>query len=199
MGTMDRLKFFCGMPFWICRIVLILTVNLLLVGGIAGVVIALMNSSSNHALTSTPSMIRGTSSPSIAPTSGPGTLASTASTSTLVPRTSTLLQELESWIVRTDHDPLAFQDPSSPQSPALDWLATDTVALSEDRATTTTILQRYVLAVLYYATDGPHWMRQDLNFLATFATGTTTYRRSLEADLVVIANVTEYLQFDKSF
>lgn len=71
-----------------------------------------------------------------------------------------LFQELEPWIKRTNQDEDIFQDSSSPQSRALDWLSADYIALSEDRSTTT-VLERYVLAVLYYATDGTRPGGQD--------------------------------------
>lgn len=75
-----------------------------------------------------------------------------------------LVQELEPWIVRTDQDRLPLQDSSSPQSRALDWLSTDDIALSANR-TSSTALERYAVAVLFFATKGPNWKRQDINFL----------------------------------
>lgn len=57
--------------------------------------------------------------------------------------------------------PQSLSDPNSPQSKALDWLInedplvlTPSIVTTDDR-----ILQRYALAVFYYATDGPNsWL-----------------------------------------
>ena len=63
-------------------------------------------------------------------------------------------------------DKSLFDDPSSAQYKALTWLAEkDQVQLIIDD-NDSRILQRYVLAVLYFSTDGPNWTHQH-NFLST--------------------------------
>jgi len=67
-----------------------------------------------------------------------------------------LVDELKAWIVPTEQDLVPFSDPTSAQSQALRWLHSDPVAISANR-TSETVLQRYVLAVLYFATSGSSW------------------------------------------
>lgn len=67
-----------------------------------------------------------------------------------------LVEELRSWIAPTREDLLRFLDSSSPQSQALAWLQDDPITLTPGRSTAT-VLERYVLAVLYYSTSGPSW------------------------------------------
>ena len=67
-----------------------------------------------------------------------------------------LVEELRSWIAPTREDLLRFLDPTSPQSQALVWLHDDPITLSPGRPTQT-VLERYVLAVLYYSTSGQSW------------------------------------------
>ena len=77
-----------------------------------------------------------------------------------------LLQELQTLIYRSEReeDAAPFDDPSSPQSLALEWLLNDTIALSEN-GVTDKVLVRYALAVFYYSTDGPNW-KEDVKFLS---------------------------------
>ena len=67
-----------------------------------------------------------------------------------------LVEELRSWIAPTREDLLRFLDASSPQFQALTWLQDDPITLTPGRSTQT-VLERYVLAVLYYSTSGPFW------------------------------------------
>jgi Leucine-rich repeat (LRR) protein len=68
-----------------------------------------------------------------------------------------LLEELRSLNALSDEDLSLFSDPtSSAQSTALTWLKNDTIVLSPGRSTQD-LLQRYVLAVLYYTTSRPKW------------------------------------------
>jgi Leucine-rich repeat (LRR) protein len=67
-----------------------------------------------------------------------------------------LVVELRSLIAPTDEDLLPFLDATSPQSKALAWLQQDKITLTYGRSTRT-VLERYVLAVLYYSTMGPFW------------------------------------------
>jgi hypothetical protein len=60
----------------------------------------------------------------------------------------------------------ALQDDSSPQFNALRWLANeDTAVLDLDSTPTVILVERYVLAVFYYATSGGGW-RDQRNFLS---------------------------------
>ena len=67
-----------------------------------------------------------------------------------------LLEELRSWIIPTTDDLLRLLDPTSPQSRALAWVRDDPITRTPGRLTRT-VLERYVLAVLYYSTSGPSW------------------------------------------
>ena len=75
-----------------------------------------------------------------------------------------LLVELRSLIAPTDEDLLPFLDTTSPQSRALAWLQQDKITLTYGRSMRT-VLERYVLAVLYYSTMGPSWSLDSFNFL----------------------------------
>jgi hypothetical protein len=75
-----------------------------------------------------------------------------------------LLQELKPWIAPTEDDLLPFDNTVSPQSLALTWLKDDPIAMSKDRDTSV-VLQRYILAVLYYSTFGRGW-DESYNFLS---------------------------------
>lgn len=70
--------------------------------------------------------------------------------------TDPLVTELQSFIAPTDDDLLVFMDPESPQSQALAWLRDDPITLTPGRSTET-VLERYVLAVIYYTTAGQDW------------------------------------------
>jgi hypothetical protein len=60
----------------------------------------------------------------------------------------------------------ALQDDSSPQFRALRWLANeDTAVLDLDSSPTVILVERYVLAMLYFATRGEGWGDQR-NFLS---------------------------------
>ena len=67
-----------------------------------------------------------------------------------------LVEEMRSWIAPNREDLTKFLDPASPQSQALAWLQDDPITLTPGRSTRT-VLERYVLAVLYYSTSGPSW------------------------------------------
>jgi Leucine Rich repeats (2 copies) len=67
-----------------------------------------------------------------------------------------LVQELKPWIAPTEEDLLPFNEPTSPQSRALDWLNKDPITMSTGRAASV-VLQRYVLAVFYFSTNGDRW------------------------------------------
>jgi hypothetical protein len=75
-----------------------------------------------------------------------------------------LLQELKPWIAPTEDDLLPFNNTASPQSLALMWLKDDPIAMSKDRDTSV-VLQRYILAVVYYSTFGDGWY-ESYNFVS---------------------------------
>jgi hypothetical protein len=68
-----------------------------------------------------------------------------------------IVQQYRGWIAPTDEDLEPFSDPKSPQSQALAWLKDDTIAMAT-HTSPTTVLERYALAVLYFATSGPNWV-----------------------------------------
>ena len=68
-------------------------------------------------------------------------------------RRDALVEELQSWIAPTEDDLLPFQDPTSPQSQALVWLQDDPITQTPGRSTRT-VLERYVVVVLFYAMFG---------------------------------------------
>eukprot|EP00957_Ditylum_brightwellii_P025446 1924021-Ditylum_brightwellii.AAC.1 len=58
-------------------------------------------------------------------------------------------------ILRTVSNPNDLENPNTPEGQAFDWIVfDDDLFLCPDNATLT---QRYVMAVLYYATDGDNW------------------------------------------
>ena len=67
-----------------------------------------------------------------------------------------LVVELRSLIAPSEEYLLPFMDSTSPQSKALAWLLEDKITLTYGRSVRT-VLERYVLAVLYYSTLGPYW------------------------------------------
>jgi Leucine-rich repeat (LRR) protein len=75
---------------------------------------------------------------------------------TETPQFDSLVQELKPWIAPTEDDLLPFNDTASPQSLALTWLEEDQITMSKGRAVSV-VLQRYVLAVLFYSTLGSGW------------------------------------------
>ena len=65
--------------------------------------------------------------------------------------------------------PEDLADPSSPQSIAFNWVLNEdpldlTGGLLDGSTNTSTVLERYVLSVLYWSTDGPNWTNQ-LDFM----------------------------------
>ena len=64
-----------------------------------------------------------------------------------------------------------FDDATTPQAQALNWLTMEDTseAMLDARATnTSTLIERYVMAVLYYSTGGPEWNEQ-LRFLSNYS------------------------------
>jgi hypothetical protein len=87
----------------------------------------------------------------------------------------------------------ALRDDSSPQSRALRWLANDDPIML-DLDSTPTLFERYILAVLYFATSGEGWGDQS-NFLS--ATSVCDWNNDLrgavcnEDDMVVDLNLSK--------
>jgi hypothetical protein len=143
---------------------------LLVVGVILGVVIPLTtkndqnNNNSNKGSPSIDSVVTPTQSqsptqsPTAAPTKAP-TVAPAVCTSLLC--LADILLQNEVAIAE------ALQDESSPQFQALHWLANeDTVVLDLDSSPSVVlVVERYVLAVLYFATNGEGW--EQGNFLSS--------------------------------
>jgi hypothetical protein len=71
-----------------------------------------------------------------------------------------LLEELISLNAISDHELSLLNDRTSAQSRALSWLRDDDIATSQNRSPLD-LLQRYVLAVLYFATSGGDWQLSD--------------------------------------
>ena len=95
----------------------------------------------------------------LVPSPGPSSSeASTISFDVLGP----LGAELKPFIAPNEEDLVPFIDSKSPQSKALAWLQDDPIILKPGRSTQT-VLERYVLAVLYFTTNGPSWKNYHLN------------------------------------
>ena len=88
--------------------------------------------------------------------------------STENPRVIALRTELFPVIVPLDtvEEQEPFADPSSPQSMAWHWIELDPISLSSTTSTER-VMERYVLAVLYYATNGPAWIRNNFGYLSS--------------------------------
>jgi hypothetical protein len=67
-----------------------------------------------------------------------------------------LLDELMLLNATFEKDLWRFSDPDSPHFHALAWMKNDTIVMSSGRSTLD-LLQRYVLAVLFYSANGPNW------------------------------------------
>jgi len=67
-----------------------------------------------------------------------------------------IVYELKDIIAPTEDDLLPIFDPTTPQAKAIVWLQEDPLALTPGRSKRT-VLERYILMVLYYSTSGPDW------------------------------------------
>ena len=108
-----------------------------------------------------------TQTPTAAPPTTPPTLAPVFQLED--PEMQELLEELREWIAPADEGGLdAFSDRTSAQYKALEWLSkSDSVTATPGRSSTV-VVERYALAVLYYATSGNNWQRtaRDLSFFS---------------------------------
>jgi hypothetical protein len=139
-----------GRKFWIGAAVALL----LAVGVILGVAIPLTSNNDDNEDSQT-------MEPATTPTQSP------APTQSLAPTACTSLDCLVELLLQNDvSDAEALQDESSPQYLALRWLAqNDTMVLDLDtRTSLVNLVQRYVLAVLYFATSSNGGLNV-LNFL----------------------------------
>jgi hypothetical protein len=82
-----------------------------------------------------------------------------------------LLLEIGNSIINDDDDDeTVLEDPTTPQYAALDWMAKDddyTITVLEKSASNreVVLVERYALAVLYFATNGPSSWKMSLDFL----------------------------------
>ncbi len=145
----DKSFILCGIQRITCLCIILIL--LFVVGGTTtGFVLSKVDNDSYVPPTASPTEV-STSSPTPPPTR--------------IEKKEALRQELESYIIRTEEDLILFEDPSSPQSLALQWLSTDSSSISDDRSTVF-ILERYVLALLYFSTDGANWRFQGLEYMS---------------------------------
>jgi len=70
-----------------------------------------------------------------------------------------LVDELRDFIAPNEVDLSLFRDPTTPQAQAIAWLQNDNITLTPGRSTRT-VLERYVLMVLYFSTAGRGWRSQ---------------------------------------
>ena len=81
-------------------------------------------------------------------------------------------EDIQAFVVQNRISTLSdLQDPSSPQHKAAKWLANKdgmhmTVPPPLEATSSTAFIERYVLAVFYFATGGPDWT-QSLNFMSS--------------------------------
>jgi hypothetical protein len=141
----DSSRTFFGLKkrtFWLVLgvLVLLLIVGSVIVGGVLSSTGAAPNVPTPAPTTQTPAP---TTTPTPAPTFG-----------------DPLLEELRSLDAISNNDISLFSDRKSPQSQALAWMKNDPIVMSSGRSTRD-LLQRYVLAILYYSTYGPNWVVWD--------------------------------------
>ena len=76
------------------------------------------------------------------------------------------LSRLRATLASVTADDSVFDDPSSYQSMALEWLAMeDPLQLDVSHTPNRTIQERYVVVLLYFATNGPWWSSRGIGFL----------------------------------
>jgi hypothetical protein len=153
----------CGLQkrtMWILLVLLLL--------GVGGIVGGVVYSFGKDDATAQAQLDTAATSPTPAPNPTPATTPTPVTTPTPAPMPTppqsptpapaqrNPLQELKPWIAPTEQDLLPFDDFSSPQSRALEWLNDDPITMSTGRATSV-VLQRYVLAVFYFTTFGSGW------------------------------------------
>jgi hypothetical protein len=75
-------------------------------------------------------------------------------------------EQLQSRLEYLSEDPVVFDDPASPQSLALNWLAQEDESDIDLEDDVVRRESRYALAVLYYATEGETMWKDNLHFLS---------------------------------
>jgi hypothetical protein len=150
-GPMDKKKMFV-----ILACLFFLGVTLL----VSGIAVRKKNKSKNNIDKS-----EGTS-PTMAPTSANGPVSTPTSSPTFVPTFAGTLEGLDLWVETLSEvtDPRTFRQ-DSPQNRALQWISSEDAANMDPKTTAAIYLtERYIAAVLYFATSGEEWA-QDLSFL----------------------------------
>ena len=133
--------------FWNRKTKWLLVVAVLISLVIIGVVLGVVLPNDDEPITTTGTLSPTPPSPSASPP-----------TSTSTPTTSSVPQDLIDLISSVSLDGgAALQTPSTPQNEALIWLAGN---LKLDEYSDEKKIQRYVLATLYYSTNGPGWDEQ---------------------------------------
>jgi hypothetical protein len=146
-------------------------------GGLAGSVVMINNREEDQSgtmaeQTAAPSEQEGDDSSSSDSSDDVATPAPSPNASTItptiqqtVPPTPMTKQEIQSFLASVVPDQgTTFSDSTSPQSQAVDWLYLDMLSSSRQYPESQ-MMQRYVLALLYYSTSGEGWDNQ-LNFLS---------------------------------
>ena len=156
--------------------------NKLVIGGLILIVIALVVgivvgvTSSNSSSKPVPAPVENNNEPPTPPSdvvSPPSPTPPPQPEETLAPTvTESLTREefLKHIIVDQNgwSDATTFADPQSPQSLALEWLTNDDPNQVNHTTPVQTVKQRYILAVLYHATNGAEWDgRRNLNSRST--------------------------------
>ncbi len=96
------------------------------------------------------------------PTATPTFVSSSPSVQPLIP--FLVPETLQAILIRTPEDLIPLEDTNSSRSLALEWLSTDVISLAPN-VSTDNVLERYVLAVLYFSTDGDNWSNGVIPFL----------------------------------
>jgi hypothetical protein len=150
-----------------CWGMILCTILLLIIGGVVGIILwfARDNEKDNAQPT--------TAAPVQPPASSFVPTATTFPSSTpTVPLTDQrwdyLIAELGPVVVPSDTDPKEyFADESTPQYAALEWMATTDLATEVLETPVIVLMERYALAHLYFATDGPASWTDSLDFLSS--------------------------------
>jgi hypothetical protein len=144
------------------KVALLICIALVLVAIVIGVVVSLTSNSNeggdDNKLSTPPASEQPTTVPNIlAPTPAP-TPAPTTLTAVIFAFYRELLEDVSS--------PEDLRDPNTPQYAALEWLATkDPMGSDVEEIPMPTLVERYLVVLLYYSTNGENW-RSQRNFLS---------------------------------
>lgn len=143
-GRDDDFKI-CGFKRQTCGCMMILLL-LIVGGGVAGALFALGGDDDT------------TEMPTTSPTSQPTVPKLTASPTESDTRLKYLMETLGEYIAPTPADLALIESSTTPQGQAMAWLSElDTYSQDPESLSTSELLERYALAVLYYSTSGPNW------------------------------------------